>query len=201
MSDQREKLFDSTKEGERRLDYFIAGLIGAVFAYSAQQYKPRRLDLDFSLAEPLGLLILVTGFWYALKRIESALAVSKLNFSLLSARDNVASLARALKENPQGGLDVHTGLPISVPEMQVRVTFYREEIVRLNDDLENQAWRSDRHYRVRTKLLVTGFLFLLAGKIAEPYFLMPNQSLEPMARSVTPSAGEEGAPSPAMAHH
>ena len=47
------ELFRKGHESADKFDYFICTVAGAIFAYDAEHYLPRRLDFSFHLFEPV----------------------------------------------------------------------------------------------------------------------------------------------------
>jgi hypothetical protein len=94
-------------EAEQRLDYFMAGIIGALCAFLAERYHADKLGLNTSTLALAAILMLILSFYYALKRIESIAtgrrldtvyqsnhnAVDKQGVSIKVAMDNYADNA------------------------------------------------------------------------------------------------------------
>jgi hypothetical protein len=90
------ELFRKGHEAADKFDYFVCTVAGAIFAYSAQHYSPRRLDFDWPLLEPISLLLLALAFYFGLKRIEASRTVTQINHSVVDCEDKAKQLAQLL---------------------------------------------------------------------------------------------------------
>jgi len=165
MSEKRLSIFNAAKEAESKFDYFIAGLVGTVFAYSVQQYSYPALDWGLGLLEPFSLVLLITCLWVSLKRIECILVLSRVNYALLEASERAEDYHEMMKNPPENMIDVHTGIAISPREIIERLDIYRKRIISQKSLADSEGLRSQRYYRYRTLFLVSGFLILLFAKI------------------------------------
>ena len=107
MGESNNSTFQIYFEAEQRLDYFLAGIIGALCAFLAERYHADKLGLNTSTLALAAILLLILSFYYALKRIEAIAtgrrldtvyqsnrnAVDKQGVSIKIAMDNYANSA------------------------------------------------------------------------------------------------------------
>src|ERR1035437_185974 len=90
-------VYAGVRDAQQKYDYFIAGVTGALFAYIAQTYTPRRIELNPSVFEPLALVFLALSFYLALRRIENTTLIGMLNHQQLDANEKAGESAKALR--------------------------------------------------------------------------------------------------------
>ena len=96
VSPETLSIYKKAIEAADKFDYFVCTVAGAIFAYSAQHYSPRRLDFDWPLLEPISLLLLALAFYFGLKRIEASRTVTQINHGLVDSEDKAKQLAEWL---------------------------------------------------------------------------------------------------------
>jgi hypothetical protein len=95
MSDSIE-VYRRSHEAAEKLDYFICGVGGALFAYIGQNYIPHKLEFGISLLEPLALIFLAGAFFAGLKRIETCNAQTNINHEQLKLNDESKELIKLI---------------------------------------------------------------------------------------------------------
>ena len=81
MSHENAKiLYQATQAAEQKFEYFLTGAIGAMFAYTVQNYTPHRLDFSASTLEPIAIICLAGAFFCGLKRIECLFHVLGISY-------------------------------------------------------------------------------------------------------------------------
>ena len=70
----------------QKFDYWVAGIIGAVLAYSAQHYEPRRYDNLIACIEPIALVVLLVAFWFSFERLRLSFLEANGIRSLINLR-------------------------------------------------------------------------------------------------------------------
>jgi hypothetical protein len=101
MSDQIE-LYRRGHEAAEKLDYFICGVAGALFACIGQNYKPHKIEFGLTLIEPLALVLLAFAFFAGLKRIEMCNAATHINHEQLKVDEQGKELAKRMEASGEG---------------------------------------------------------------------------------------------------
>lgn len=172
MSERSIEAFGRYHEGEQKLDYFICGVAGALFAYIGQHYIPRKLHLDASVLEPMALLFIGASFFFALKRIGNTVLLMRVNHLMLHAAENAGKITGALAKG-QGGapfFNEEAG-DVLTPEQMAKE---RESSLSARDHSRKQLDKLRKKgrcfWRWRNYLLALGIAALFASKILLPYF-------------------------------
>ena len=171
MDDKRSlKAFEYHREGAQRFDYFIAGLTGAVFAYLVQNYVPSKLDFNPHLFDLIGLISLIISFYLGLKRIEMSVVGMRLNTEMLDASEKAGVLTNAMANGDDLGFNMQSGAIINAGDIPLMRETYMHSSKTAREALEKIATKSGRYYKWRNRFLFAGFMAILVGKIASPYF-------------------------------
>jgi hypothetical protein len=169
MSTRSIEIHKMAWESEEKLDYFVCGVAGALFAYLGQNYAPRKLEIGVSALEPLALLFLVAAFFVGMKRIETAIILKHLNQRMLDAAEKAGNLAKALAAssgpygNEEGGevYDRETALTMRQD--------YLEKRDATQAALEPVKRKAKQLYKWRNRCLYLGFCAVFAAKLLQPY--------------------------------
>lgn len=149
------ELYKRGQEAVEKFDYFVCGVTGAVFSYEIHNYSPEKLRFDFSLFEPLSLLLLAVAFIFGLKRLSTASLAANLNHRLIDVQDKAEQCARIL-EHPERGRDL-AGNPIDVPAMKKLHQGFLDEWQKLNEPLSLADKKAKMYYKCRDRFLIAGF--------------------------------------------
>lgn len=180
-------LYNASHEAGQKLEYFITGVIGAMFAYSVQNYTPHIIGWDARTLEPIAILCLAVSFFCGLKRIEAHyhhLGISyEKNQAIGDAKvmDEALRLIHAdpLRHQPRQSIeDIQKSLEISVSRAKSATPIL--------DRLDRQIGAL---YRARNWLMLAGFFLIVAAKIADPYSTTTKQPTQaPTPPVVSPTA-------------
>ena len=164
----------------QKFDYWVAGIVSAVLAYSVQHYQPRKFDSLVSIIEPIALFLLFISFWFAFRKLQLSFFQASLGHDLVDHQSQLFKVLTAIKEYPQGADDSDLGF--RTPEqMQAEVKEKRGSIALKKKKLETLEAPSLRAFRLRQRFFVLGFALLLIAKVTAPapsHCLQPS-SLEP----------------------
>ncbi len=170
MSARSIEVFGISQEAQGKLDYFLCGVTGALFAYLGEHYIPRRLEPDATCLEPLALLFLMCAFFAGIKRLEHSGLAKQFNYEMLDAAEKAGKYTKALSEGPVGVVYNEEGGQIT---NQSAIAVKRQEYMdnqAIGESLMRKAGeKSGFYYRVRNRLLYLGFLTVLAAKLLTPY--------------------------------
>tara|TARA_B110000093_G_C12688515_1_gene293092 strand:+ start:52 stop:561 length:510 start_codon:yes stop_codon:yes gene_type:complete len=168
MSDHNILAFSDYREAERKFDYFVTGVSGALFAYLGPLYKPQRIELSPLSLEPLSLIFFAMAFYFGMKRIQSVVDVGAENHSLLDHQERSKKATDALKSD---AFEFTTDAGQLVPREQL--VLERNESNRLTAETRNNihklAEKSYRYYCRRNIFLYSGFASVLLHKLLIPY--------------------------------
>src|ERR1043166_9989049 len=81
---QSDDLYKLIQDSTDKFEYFIPTVAGALFAYVGQHYEPRQLELNWTLLEPITLLLLGASFWLGVSRLQNMLLIRKANYRHLT---------------------------------------------------------------------------------------------------------------------
>jgi hypothetical protein len=170
VSEQKRSLvaYKYWAESSHRFDYFIAGLIGAVIAYIAQSYAPQKLGFNPSTLELVALLVLLSAFICAFKRIEVSTEAFRMMSQRLDAIECFENITKAQLESPFFQ-DLKTGEVVDAETAEQRKERLKATAEQANKAAEKFGKRSHQFYRRRNRLLFTGFALLLAAKVLSAY--------------------------------
>lgn len=158
-----------------KFDYFICGVLGALFAYEAQHYAPHKLAIDCSLVELASIILLALAFFCGLKRIATSGHAARLNHTLVDAKDKAKQISMLL-ENPDQARHA-SGNPITPDELKEERKKYLDQIPNIEVRFKEIAKQSGRYYRWRDRFLLAAFITIIASKILQPYYPRPDTSV------------------------
>jgi hypothetical protein len=115
-------LYHKEYESFQKLDYFICGVAGALFAYIAQTYTPHVLNSWFYFLTPAALLSLTICFGCGLRGMQLSNETAKLNRESHFAAEQSINYFNILTEhvkNPDLKTnDRYTDKELTVPEIK-----------------------------------------------------------------------------------
>lgn len=157
MSDSIE-LYRRGHEAAEKLDYFICGVAGAIFAYLGQGYKPHKIELSLTLIEPLALALLAGAFFAGIKRIEMCNAATHINHEQLKVDEQNKELLKLMEDSEENR---------KMFEPQWAAVLQRK--VNLDKTLRDAQRKAKIYYHLRNKLLTCGFVAVVLSKLLSPY--------------------------------
>jgi hypothetical protein len=159
------------QESQEKFDYFLCSVTGALFAYMAQNYVPKKLELGISALEPLAMLVLVGSFFTGLLHIGYFNDFRRLNHVMLNAGEKAGKFATALAQGNIGGIYINEegGQITGAQTMEIERRRCLEEIELCELGLAKGKRKMARVYWWRNALLCAGFLLLLGAKLLQPY--------------------------------
>lgn len=164
MSEQSNILFQHTREGAQRFEYFLLGISLALCAYVGQTVRPEKLGFSPYTLEVVSVVILIGSIVTGFKRIEAMIATSSLNHDVV---DLQARRARLVKREPS--LDERTGAVLNEFQMDYAISEMTRVLPGRQEALLAAVTKARRYYRLRNWLLAIGFCGLFAGRILSAY--------------------------------
>ena len=161
--------FAGARDGQQKFDYFVTGLTGALFAYVAQTYVPKRIGFDAATLEPLALTFLAASFFLGLRRIETTIRVMSLNHEMLDSSEKAGRMTEAMAKGVTRGFNPHSGAFIEPGEIPRRRAELMSRARAAEKALLKAIERGSTHYKSRNLLLVGGFAAFILSKVFAPY--------------------------------
>jgi hypothetical protein len=154
MSDQIE-LYRRGQEAAEKLDYFICGVAGALFAYIGQTYQPHKIEFGITLIEPFSLLCLAAAFLAGLRRIEASNAEVNIEHDQLKLDAQIEGLAKLMEKDralfePQWAAAASRRLSLGKVFLEARA-------------------KASRYYHIRNRFLICGLSAVFLSKLLSPY--------------------------------
>ena len=166
-TERSDNIYHKWKESTEKFDYFMLGVLGALCAYLAQNYKPSQVGFNPGTLELLALLTLVLGAITGFRRIEATNLVALINHQCLYANERRGVMASVIQSGP--AINTQTGQPYTL-EFALGET---ERLTRLLEAqkplLESAKAKAHGRYHLRNWLTLIGFLTVLAAKLASAY--------------------------------
>lgn len=170
MSEQKSTLvFASAREAQQKFDYFVTGVAGALFAYIAQTYTPKKIAFTPAALEPLGLICLALAFYFGMRRIEKTMIVMRLNHEMLDFQEKAGNMTQALAQASGPGFNLHTGEFVQFHELSARREEYMRKAQWAQSEAELASSAAERHYSRRNLFLFAGFVAIFLAKLLLPY--------------------------------
>ena len=188
MSHENAKiLYQATQSAEQKFEYFLTGAIGAIFAYSVQNYTPTRIDLSPSILEPIAIVCLAGAFFCGLKRIECLfhhLGISyQKNQELGDAQVTEDALRLIVlephKHQPRRG----SSIELIVEE----AASHRSRAQSAEPLLDSLNTKVRLFYKWRNYLMFAGFFLVFLARVLSPYSSMLKQSPQQSDSRTTPA--------------
>jgi hypothetical protein len=166
-TERSDAVYGYWRDASEKFDYFVTGLTGALVAFIGERLQPTPLGPNAATVEVAALLLLIASVMVGFKRIE----VVVTSFRLMYQRTYRQEARGALVSAYQGGglLNSSTGDVLSPVEIEHKVGVLEAETDAAEKHLEELAVSSASLYRWRNRLLLAGFLTLVASRILAAY--------------------------------
>jgi hypothetical protein len=162
----------------QKFDYWVAGIIGAVLAYSAQHYEPRRYDNLIACIEPIALVVLLVAFWFSFERLRLSFLEANGSHEMTGQQMETDKLRQAIRAFPDGAEDTERGL-LTGDQMREEIKKLRKEIDVKRKELDALEVRSTRAFKLRQYSFACGLALLLVAKFLAP--IPPQPPAKPAA--------------------
>jgi hypothetical protein len=173
MNERSIEVYGTMHGASVKFDYFICSVSGALFAYIAQTYSPHKIEVGFSILEPISLLLLAVSFFAGLKRIETANTITRLNHNMLESDEKAGEIAKTLASRDlkphHTFVNVVGGESIDVSTLQNLRLQYMEASKKSKSAIAKQNKLAVRYYKIRDIFLLLGFLTIFSAKVLQPY--------------------------------
>lgn len=166
-TERSDALFEKWRESTEKFDYFVLGVLGAMFAYVSQGYKPEKLGLNPGTLELAALLTLVLAAVAGFRRIEATNQATLINQRILHANERRGVMTQVVQRGP--GLNTQTGRTYTPEFATQQIPQINKHIEQLEPQLKITQDRALYSYKGRNYLTIVGFLLLLGAKLWTAY--------------------------------
>ena len=155
-------------EAAQKFDYYITGLTAALCAYVAQNGGHQKVARPFGpeALESAALLVLFLALVAGFKRIEWTIVTLGINHEWLHALEGRGATASALQEGGGRTGVTESGDIVSPLEATQKYEALSQRALGIQKKLDDAAAQAGRWYKWRNRLLLTGFLILVAARLA-----------------------------------
>lgn len=159
------ELFSKGHESRSKYDYFVCSVAGAVFAYTAQHYSPKRFAWSFSMLEPLSLVLLAVCFFCGLRRLHYVALGTQINHTINDSDEKATQL---------GGImaDPHEKMkykPEALESINRDMLKHYGHARSLEGSLVRTNYVAKAFHTWRDNLLIAGFAAIFFAKLLQPY--------------------------------
>jgi hypothetical protein len=168
-------LYEKAHASIQRLDYFLCGFAGALFAYIGQNYSPHKLENWFYYLMPVALVCLTISLAFGLRRLQISNDVTELNKDVASDSETCISIHAELlrhqeSEKPFLSCNILIGENLNAQQLEELKTEKQKKAKENTILAKLKIKRANLHGCFQNIFLITGFLLILASKILQPYF-------------------------------
>jgi len=167
MTEPIQLAYDYWQNSSQKLEYFLAGVSSALFAYEAQQWEAVPLGGNPFTLTFVALLLLIASFFLTLKRLEA--------FSQLFRISHLKLFAEAIRvhspspDTPVPIFDLNTWQPMTREQLKDLHLTYQEIDEKYRKKLNGLQRRGTIYYELRNATLLLGFLLLVVAKVWSGY--------------------------------
>jgi hypothetical protein len=169
-------IYQKGYEAELKLDYFLCGGAGALFAYIGEHYEPHILNHWFYFLTPITLLCLTLSLGLGLLRLHYCLAITKLNQEATFERECNQNTCVWLTQNSKKAnplpkcVNQLTNEEFTIAELDERKKKHIEKALAIEYKSKKLIECADCIGHLRTFFLISGFIIIILTKLLQPYF-------------------------------
>jgi hypothetical protein len=169
MSHENAKiLYQASHEAQQKFEYFLTGAIGAMFAYTAQTYTPKKLDFSPSTLEPIAIICFAVAFFLGLRRLDCLYHILGISYEKTHADADAAVIQKTLRMIEDDHLlSYQPGT--SVEEMEKDLEWNRTRSRSAKPILDDLSTKIRTFYNWRSRLLIAGFALIVLARVLSPY--------------------------------
>jgi hypothetical protein len=165
-------LFTKQHASNERLDYFMCSVAGALFAYIGQTFAPENLHIVTNISTIVSLLLLSLAFYCAYRRIQTQNAVTRGNKMEIEACNLIKTMFERIHEFEEkerqglrGKITNEMGEPYTIERLKTEKLQKEQELQIIREDIEIDRTSHIRYGIWRDRLLLCGFIGILAAKV------------------------------------
>jgi hypothetical protein len=167
MAQRSLEAFKLWKDAQLKYDYYIVGLIAAIFTYSISKYTPQKIAFSENSFELLAILSLLISLYYGIKRLEIDLAIQTITLKQSEERE-LLELSRQI-EVKGGSHDLSNGGKIIKENSPQRISECKNNLSEMNKDFSTRAKLSETYFERRNFFMKAGFVILILAKCIGVY--------------------------------
>lgn len=167
-TERSDQLHHSATQAEATFDYFMAGLCTALLGYLAPTLKPGRIGANPPTLELLSAVLLLSAVIVALKRIDSAVVVLKLNAKMLYHLERAGNLVRGAS-SASLLMNEGTGDVLTSKQAAAEADLHKELSLKFRASLEREADRTSVWYHLRNWLFLSSLVSLISARFWAGY--------------------------------
>jgi hypothetical protein len=170
MSHENAKvLYQASHEAQQKFEYFLTGAIGAMFAYTAQTYTPKKIDFSPATLEPIAIICFAVAFFLGLRRLDCLYHILGISYEKTHADADAAVIQKALRMiEDDDRLSYQPGT--SLEEMEKELEWNRSRSRSAKPSLDDLHTKISTFYNWRSRLLIAGFALIFLARVLSPYF-------------------------------
>jgi len=167
VADRSLEAWKSWKDAQLKYDYYIVGLVAALFAYVGSNYVPQKIAFSQNTFELVSILFLALSLIVGIRRLEIDLVLQTITLKQCEAKEmrNAANKISAFG----GSHNLDTGGFITVTDAEQRAKKMESAIEVLNNGFSEVSNRATWLFKIRNWALTLGFITLAASKIIGVY--------------------------------
>lgn len=159
--------FKLWKDAQLKFDYYMVGLIAAVFTYTASKFIPEEIAFSQNSFELLAVVFLAISFYLGLKRLEIDLVIQTIS---LKKTENTEMLHVARENVLSGGShNLDDGTYITVDDAKKRAIECQEIKAKLDRAFKVQAKKSEKLFKFRNRSLAIALFLIVFSKVLGVY--------------------------------
>ncbi len=167
MGERSLKQYDYYQDAVQRYDYFLTGLIGAVFTYNLQNLSPEKFNFSPYSLQIISLICFLAGFLLSIFRLKRMERIYFLNFINLHNSEMKGKLTNDISK--PFVLNLETGDILSNEQIQQQINEITKTSPNIIKEMDKERAKTKKYYKIREYLLILGFVLLVIAKIWNSY--------------------------------
>lgn len=172
--DQIKDLFTKQHASNERLDYFMCGVAGALFAYTGQTFAPEKLSFYACIVTIVSLLLLSLSFYCAYRRIQSQNSVTRGNRMEIETCNLIKTMFERIVEfennesrGLRGTITNEMGEPYTLDRLKAEKKTEENSLIEIRENILADRSLYIKYGVERDASLIIGFVAILAAKILQ----------------------------------
>ncbi|MGV2871536.1 hypothetical protein [Colwellia sp. E150_009] len=147
------------KSAQLKYDYYIVGLIAAIFTYSVSKYTPQKVAFSENSFELLAIIFLFISLYLGIKRLEIDLAIQTISLKKAEEEELLVAACEVKKNGVSHNLS--NGDVITKENSQKTIDECKGILSAIKDDFSTRAKTSEAYFNYRNKFMIVGFTTLI----------------------------------------
>lgn len=163
MANRSLEAWKSWKQAQLKYDYYIVGLVAALFAYVGSNYTPQKIAFSQNSLELASILFLAVSLIVGVRRLETDLSIQTITLKQCEAEEMRGAANQIVANGGAHNLD-DNGF-ISVDDAKRRAEQMNSALRVLNRKFSSVSDRSEKLFKSRNWTLMAGFISFAASKV------------------------------------